>query len=245
MAMGKVKYLKQDRKKDKKESDYLSVGDVTWWLLHTEKDWRVEIVMEMEELHSNPTDLRLDIGIYILFTMHWAYDAVFQKRQAFMALLVVISGAFRRASIFAPFIAFQAHGHRNMCVGRSHDEVRPWCKARIPLLYNYIQSQYWDIGPHGTVLSRVTLHRGSWNLCAPGPMRKREPYPLNFSLRSNRHVISFPVDSHRRSTSLLIPSTCSIFTSSPSINFLLMHATSLIQIPLPALITVVDVSSIR
>ncbi|MBA0731189.1 hypothetical protein Golax_004510 [Gossypium laxum] len=32
-----------------------------------------------------------------------------------------------------------------MCLGRSSDEMRPWCKARIPLLYNYIQSHYWYV----------------------------------------------------------------------------------------------------
>ncbi|THG22747.1 hypothetical protein TEA_022742 [Camellia sinensis var. sinensis] len=26
------------------------------------------------------------------------------------------------------------------------DQMRPWCKARVPLLYNYIQSHYWGVG---------------------------------------------------------------------------------------------------
>ncbi|KAI9091348.1 hypothetical protein K1719_028159 [Acacia pycnantha] len=88
----------------------------------------------------------LNAGYFCYQTMHQAYDAVFQKRQASLSLLVVISGAFQSACIFAPFIAFQAYGYHNMCVGRSHDEVRPWCKARVPLLYNYIQSHYWGVG---------------------------------------------------------------------------------------------------
>ncbi|KAK1586553.1 hypothetical protein Q3G72_003701 [Acer saccharum] len=24
--------------------------------------------------------------------------------------------------------------------------MRPWCKARVPLLYNFIQSHYWQVG---------------------------------------------------------------------------------------------------
>ncbi|XP_028752518.1 GPI mannosyltransferase 2 isoform X2 [Neltuma alba] len=76
----------------------------------------------------------LNAGYFCYQTMHLAYDAVFQKRQACSAC------------IFAPFIAFQAYGYHNMCVGRSHDELRPWCKARVPLLYNYIQSHYWGVG---------------------------------------------------------------------------------------------------
>ncbi|XP_054823090.1 uncharacterized protein LOC129321378 isoform X2 [Prosopis cineraria] len=88
----------------------------------------------------------LNAGYFCYQTMHRAYDALFQKRQAHLALLAVISGAFRCACIFAPFIAYQAYGYHNMCVGRSHDELRPWCKARVPLLYKYIQSHYWGVG---------------------------------------------------------------------------------------------------
>ncbi|RZB42042.1 hypothetical protein D0Y65_052856 [Glycine soja] len=60
-----------------------------------------------------------------------------------LALQIVIVGALRTAFIFAPFVAFQTYGYYNMCVERSPDEIRPWCKARIPLLHNYIQSHYW------------------------------------------------------------------------------------------------------
>lgn len=62
-----------------------------------------------------------------------------------LALQIIIVGAFRSACIFAPFVAFQAYGYYNMCVGRFPDEIRPWCKARVPLLYNYIQSHYWYV----------------------------------------------------------------------------------------------------
>ncbi|CAL0312173.1 unnamed protein product [Lupinus luteus] len=88
----------------------------------------------------------LNAGYLCFQTMHQAYDAMFQKKRVILALQVVIAGAIRSAFIFAPFIAFQAYGYYNMCVGRSPVELRPWCKARVPLLYNYIQSHYWDVG---------------------------------------------------------------------------------------------------
>ncbi|KAM7473836.1 hypothetical protein LguiB_021079 [Lonicera macranthoides] len=59
---------------------------------------------------------------------------------------VLIAGALRSICVFVPFIAFQAYGYYNICLGRSVEETRPWCKARIPLLYNFIQSHYWYVG---------------------------------------------------------------------------------------------------
>ncbi|XP_057449100.1 uncharacterized protein LOC130740483 [Lotus japonicus] len=88
----------------------------------------------------------LNAGYLCFQTMHRAYHAIFQKKRVALALQIVTVGALRSACIFAPFIAFQAYGYYNMCVGHSPDEIRPWCKARVPLLYNYIQSRYWNVG---------------------------------------------------------------------------------------------------
>ncbi|EOY32359.1 Transferases, transferring hexosyl groups isoform 1 [Theobroma cacao] len=88
----------------------------------------------------------LNAGYFGFQTMHQAYDAAFLKKRAFLALWILISGALRCICIFVPFITFQAYGYYNICLERSSDEMRPWCKARIPLLYNYIQSYYWGMG---------------------------------------------------------------------------------------------------
>ncbi|TYG97010.1 hypothetical protein ES288_A10G003200v1 [Gossypium darwinii] len=88
----------------------------------------------------------LNAGYFGFQAMHQAYDAFYLKKRAFLALWILISGALRCICIFVPFISFQAYGYYNMCLGRSSDEMRPWCKARIPLLYNYIQSHYWGVG---------------------------------------------------------------------------------------------------
>ncbi|KAL9314269.1 hypothetical protein ACSQ67_019721 [Phaseolus vulgaris] len=88
----------------------------------------------------------LNAGYLCFQTMHRSFHALFHQKRLPLALQIIFVGALRTACIFAPFLAFQAYGYYNMCVGRSHDDIRPWCKARIPLLYSYIQSNYWGVG---------------------------------------------------------------------------------------------------
>ncbi|XP_043692058.1 GPI mannosyltransferase 2 [Telopea speciosissima] len=88
----------------------------------------------------------LNAGYICFQTMHRAYDAIFEKKRASLAVLIIIAGAVRSLCIFAPFIAFQVYGYYNICLGHLPDEMKPWCKARPPLLYDYIQSHYWGVG---------------------------------------------------------------------------------------------------
>ncbi|KAE8653488.1 GPI mannosyltransferase 2 isoform X2 [Cucumis sativus] len=88
----------------------------------------------------------LNAGYICFLTMHWAYDALFLKKCIRKGLQVLISGALNCVFIFAPFIGFQAYGYYNICSGRIPEEMRPWCKARVPLLYNFVQSHYWGVG---------------------------------------------------------------------------------------------------
>nr|XP_028955106.1 uncharacterized protein LOC103415191 isoform X5 [Malus domestica] len=57
----------------------------------------------------------------------------------------VVGGALLCICIFVPFIAFQAYGYNKLCLGHLPSDMRPWCNARVPLLYNYIQSHYWYV----------------------------------------------------------------------------------------------------
>ncbi|OWM69262.1 hypothetical protein CDL15_Pgr025449 [Punica granatum] len=59
---------------------------------------------------------------------------------------VLVVAALRGICIFVPFMAFQAFGYYNLCLGRLPNELRPWCNRRLPLMYNYIQNQYWGVG---------------------------------------------------------------------------------------------------
>ncbi|KAL5765226.1 hypothetical protein ACOSQ2_017820 [Xanthoceras sorbifolium] len=93
-------------------------------------------------------------SLYALFSVGGIYYLIlciglmmlFLKKSGYLAILILIDGALRSICIFIPFIAFQAYGYRNICLGHSPDEMRPWYKARVPLLYNFIQSHYWKVG---------------------------------------------------------------------------------------------------
>ncbi|KAK9078565.1 hypothetical protein SSX86_002622 [Deinandra increscens subsp. villosa] len=88
----------------------------------------------------------LNAGYIGFQTMHRAYDALFLQKKPFLVFRVLISGVLRCLFIFVPFVAYQAYGYYTLCDGRHPDKLRPWCKAKIPLLYNFIQSHYWGVG---------------------------------------------------------------------------------------------------
>ncbi|KAI8526370.1 hypothetical protein RHMOL_Rhmol13G0302200 [Rhododendron molle] len=88
----------------------------------------------------------INAGYTCYQTMHAAYDAVFHRRSLVLTVKVLSSGALHCLCIFIPFIVFQAHGYYNICWGHDPDQISPWCKARLPLLYNYIQRRYWGVG---------------------------------------------------------------------------------------------------
>ncbi|CAO2837173.1 unnamed protein product [Amaranthus hypochondriacus] len=88
----------------------------------------------------------VNAGYHGFNALHLFYYAMYVKKRAYLVLQVLLAGALRCICIFIPFIAFQAYGYYNICYGRDPDEMRPWCKARVPLLYGFIQSHYWGVG---------------------------------------------------------------------------------------------------
>ncbi|KAJ1265429.1 hypothetical protein BS78_08G075900 [Paspalum vaginatum] len=90
-------------------------------------------------------------GLFYLFSgshtaLLQAYDAAVRKKRPLLALQALVTAALRSIFIFVPFFAFQAYGYLNICMHRSTEELRPWCKEKVPLLYGFIQSHYWGVG---------------------------------------------------------------------------------------------------
>ncbi|KAK6148610.1 hypothetical protein DH2020_019522 [Rehmannia glutinosa] len=89
----------------------------------------------------------LNAGYICFRSMQQVNEAFVSRKRAYLLMVkILLAGALCSICIFIPFISFQAYGYFNICVGRSVVEMRPWCKARLPLLYNYIQSHYWGVG---------------------------------------------------------------------------------------------------
>ncbi|KAG6404062.1 hypothetical protein SASPL_136299 [Salvia splendens] len=89
----------------------------------------------------------LNAGYICYHAMKQLNEAFSSRKRSYRLIAkILLAGALRSIFIFGPFISFQAYGYLNMCMGRSVAEMRPWCKARLPLLYNYIQSRYWGVG---------------------------------------------------------------------------------------------------
>ncbi|MQL74968.1 hypothetical protein Taro_007332 [Colocasia esculenta] len=74
----------------------------------------------------------LNAGYFCFQAMHQAYDAISRKLCFALAVKDVIAGVMQSIFVFGPFVAFQAYGYINICMGSTSDELRPWCKARVP-----------------------------------------------------------------------------------------------------------------
>ncbi|KMZ69600.1 GPI mannosyltransferase [Zostera marina] len=90
----------------------------------------------------------LNAGYFCFQTMHIVYKSIFQMNRPIFALQEIVVAVLRSVCIFSPFIAFQTYGYYNICTqpGIATDNLSPWCKARVPLLYDYLQSHYWGVG---------------------------------------------------------------------------------------------------
>ncbi|KAJ1696753.1 hypothetical protein LUZ63_005265 [Rhynchospora breviuscula] len=87
----------------------------------------------------------VNAGYICFMALMQAIGAFFQKKRPLLAVGVLLAGFLRSAFIFAPFLLFQAYAYLNICRSGNR-EPRPWCQAKVPLLYGFIQGQYWGVG---------------------------------------------------------------------------------------------------
>ncbi|KAG9076528.1 ER membrane glycoprotein subunit of the GPI transamidase complex-like protein, partial [Ceratobasidium sp. UAMH 11750] len=96
-----------------------------------------------EDLVSN---LSGKAGLNLLHVATVVLRAIRQTR-----FLTAIHAFILSAVVGAPFIAHQYLAYIAFCIGLDSASLntlypRPWCSARIPSVYTFVQSHYWDVG---------------------------------------------------------------------------------------------------
>ncbi|KAJ0988453.1 hypothetical protein J5N97_006809 [Dioscorea zingiberensis] len=87
----------------------------------------------------------LNAGYFMFLALVKVYEAFSQNRKI-KAVKALVMGVLYSICLFIPYVVFQAYGYFKICKGGSLDELRPWCIARIPHLYGFLQSHYWGVG---------------------------------------------------------------------------------------------------
>ncbi|KAF3338097.1 GPI mannosyltransferase 2 [Carex littledalei] len=88
----------------------------------------------------------VNAGYFCFMALMQAISAVIQKKRPFLAVGALLVGFLRSVFIFAPFLVFQVYAYLNICQSGNSEKPRPWCQAKVPLLYGFIQSHYWGVG---------------------------------------------------------------------------------------------------
>lgn len=89
-------------------------------------------------------------GGFLLFHAMQEFFQALKLRHYKMAVRIVCVVASQTAIVLHPFVAFQTYGFVKLCEKEMSDNGsiyrRPWCNAKIPYMYGFIQNHYWDVG---------------------------------------------------------------------------------------------------
>ncbi|KAJ1982708.1 ER membrane glycoprotein subunit of the GPI transamidase complex-like protein [Dimargaris verticillata] len=118
-----------------------------------------------------------------------------QRQRPLLAQVGAIAWAGARATVYCAialtgFVLFQLYGYKLYCTSAQIN--RPWCHARIPLLYSFVQTHYWNVG----FLNYYELKQIP-NFLLAGPMIALSAWGIYTYARANwRRFLSAGIASH-------------------------------------------------
>lgn len=117
------------------------------WELLSGSSWRAACLFGFSS--GTRSNGLIHAGFLLFQAMQEAYTRLFYKRRLMMAVQIVGVVALQTAVVVIPFVAFQIYGFSELChrtkENGSHIS-RPWCYSKIPYLYGFVQSHYWNVG---------------------------------------------------------------------------------------------------
>ncbi|KAF9426659.1 hypothetical protein BGZ94_006215 [Podila epigama] len=86
----------------------------------------------------------------ILYAGYFVYDLIIKmdlSTSIVHKLAVLVKAVILCLITVTGFVAVQAYGYSLYCSGDyTNLPIRPWCEAKPPLLYTFVQSFYWNVG---------------------------------------------------------------------------------------------------
>ncbi|KAG0627751.1 hypothetical protein M758_2G225300 [Ceratodon purpureus] len=117
------------------------------WQFVTGKTWTAALIFGLSSgVRSNGV---LHAGFFLFQAMHCAYEAAIKQGRYLIAVQTVFKAISQSLVTIIPMVLFQGYGYYRHCglsEGRTGELDRPWCNARIPYLYGFVQDYYWNVG---------------------------------------------------------------------------------------------------
>ncbi|XP_062521608.1 GPI mannosyltransferase 2-like isoform X2 [Corticium candelabrum] len=108
------------------------------WLLLTGRLWLSSLCFALSSAARSNGIVNCGFIAYSCISRLW------NQRQCLKnTILHILVCAIQCFITLLPFLAFQVYGYFQFCT-RGSD--RPWCYDYIPLMYSFIQKQYWNVG---------------------------------------------------------------------------------------------------
>lgn len=81
---------------------------------------------------------------YLLFDVLFVFKWSFKTHRRSLAKVLTFLPQF--ILILSPFFIFQYFAYVKLCIEGPVEGASPWCQRQIPVVYSYVQSEYWGCG---------------------------------------------------------------------------------------------------